>query len=152
VYCPKIERVNQTRTVVPVLSRHFQLNSLHAFPICDVLLAFEECLVRTLHQEVCDMNDFKAQRPNAIEQRSIQQTIRKCELRKIVPLADTTIYQMEQRGEFPKRFNLSPRCVVWSLIEVEDWIERRRQNSKNSETKRAPFPDVRQRKFRPVRT
>jgi prophage regulatory protein len=98
------------------------------------------------------MKDFKAQRPNVIVQRSIQQTIRKCELRKIVPLADTTIYQMEQRGEFPKRFNLSPRCVVWSLIEVEDWVESRRQDSIISETKWPPFPNVRQRKFRPVRT
>jgi prophage regulatory protein len=98
------------------------------------------------------MKDVKAQRSNIIEQRSIQQTIRKCELRKLVPLADTTIYQMEQRGEFPRRFNLSPRCVVWSLIEVEDWIERRRQESIISQAKRPPFPDVRQRKFRPVRT
>ena len=152
MYCLQIESAGQTRTVIPVLSRHFQLKNLQVFPICDVLLAFEECLVRTLHQEVCNMKDFKAQRPNAIVPRSIQQTIRKCELRKIVPLADTTIYQMEQRGEFPKRFNLSPRCVVWSLIEVEDWVELRRQNSIISETKRPPFPDVRQRKYRPVRT
>ncbi len=93
------------------------------------------------------MKDFKAPRSNAIQQR-----IRKCELRKIVPLADTTIYQMEQRGEFPKRFNLSPRCVVWSLIEVEDWIEQRRQDAIISQIKRPPFPNVRQRKFRPVRT
>jgi prophage regulatory protein len=98
------------------------------------------------------MKDFKAPRPNVTVQRSIQQTIRKCELRKIVPLADTTIYQMEKRGEFPKRFNLSPRCVVWSLIEVEDWVKSRRQDSIISETTRPPFPDIRQRKFRPVRT
>jgi prophage regulatory protein len=137
---------------MPVLSRHFQLKSLQAFPICGVPLTFEECLVRTLHQEVCNMKDFKAPGPNAIVQRSIQQTIRKCELRKIVPLADTTIYQMEKRGEFPKRFNLSPRCVVWSLIEVEDWVKSRRQDSIIFETARPPFPDVRQRKFRPVRT
>lgn len=137
---------------MPVLSRYFQLKSPEGFPICDILLAFEECRVRTLRQEVSDMKDVKAQRPNIIEQRSIQQTIRKCELRKLVPLADTTIYQMEQRGEFPRRFNLSPRCVVWSLIEVEDWIERRRQESIISQAKRPPFPDVRQRKFRPVRT
>ncbi|MDE2445070.1 MAG: AlpA family phage regulatory protein [Alphaproteobacteria bacterium] len=84
--------------------------------------------------------------------RSVRQTVRKCELRKMVPLADTTIYQMEQRGEFPKRFNLSPRCVVWSLEEVEAWIEQRRMESLVHCTKRAPFPDVRQRRFRPVRT
>ena len=85
--------------------------------------------------------------PNAI-----QQTIRKSELRKLVPLADTTIYQMEHRGDFPKRFNLSPRCVVWSLVEVENWIEQRRQDSLLSIAKRPPCPDVRKRKFRPVRS
>ena len=41
--------------------------------------------------------------------------IRRHELRQIVPLADTTIYEMEQRGEFPRRFALSPRCIVWDL-------------------------------------
>src|SRR5436190_4917104 len=29
---------------------------------------------------------------------------------------------MEQRGEFPRRFALSPRCVVWDLAEVEAWL------------------------------
>lgn len=97
------------------------------------------------------MKDFNSQHSNSSLQRSIQQTIRRRELRKIVPLADTTIYEMEQRGEFPKRFNLSPRCVVWSLREVEAWVEERRHASKNSEIKRPPHPNVHQRKFRPVR-
>jgi predicted DNA-binding transcriptional regulator AlpA len=26
---------------------------------------------------------------------------------------------MEQRGEFPQRFYLTSRCVVWDLAEVE---------------------------------
>ena len=38
--------------------------------------------------------------------------IRRPELRRIVPLADTTIHELEQRGEFPRRFHLTPRCVV----------------------------------------
>jgi prophage regulatory protein len=38
--------------------------------------------------------------------------IRRHELLQIVPLADTTIYEMEQRGAFPRRFALSPRCIV----------------------------------------
>ncbi|MGK8961956.1 helix-turn-helix transcriptional regulator [Pseudomonas aeruginosa] len=74
-----------------------------------------------------------------------RRTIRKHELRQIVPLAESTIYEMERRGEFPKRFNLTPRCVVWDLAEVEAWIEER---------KRAPRvnkPDVYLRKTRPVR-
>ena len=47
-----------------------------------------------------------------------RRTIRRHELRQIVPLAETTIYEMERRGEFPRRFNLTPRCVVWDLAEV----------------------------------
>lgn len=80
-----------------------------------------------------------------------QRTIRRTELRQIVPLADTTIYDMERRGEFPRRFNLTPRCVVWNLAEVEAWIAARRQASDSAQLKRAPSPNVRQRKRRPVK-
>ena len=59
----------------------------------------------------------------------MQRTIRRDELRKMVPLADSTIYEMERRGEFPKRFNLTARCVVWDLAEVEAWLAARRAES-----------------------
>jgi prophage regulatory protein len=59
-----------------------------------------------------------------------RRTIRRQQLREIVPLADTTIYDMEQRGEFPQRFYLTCRCVVWDLAEVEAWVEMRREASK----------------------
>ncbi|HPF22318.1 MAG TPA: AlpA family phage regulatory protein [Hyphomonas sp.] len=77
----------------------------------------------------------------------LPRTIRRHELKQIVPLADSTIYEMEQRGEFPRRFALSPRCVVWDLAEVEAWLASR----KSKPLKRAPHPDVRQRKARPVK-
>jgi prophage regulatory protein len=80
-----------------------------------------------------------------------RRTIRRPELRQIVPLADTTIYDMERRGEFPRRFNLTARCVVWDLTEVEAWLDARRQASDSAQIKRAPSPDVRQRKHRPVK-
>ncbi len=80
-----------------------------------------------------------------------QRTIRRTELRQLVPLADTTIYDMERRGEFPRRFNLTARCVVWDLAEVEAWIAARRRASNLDQLKRAPSPDVRQRKRRPVK-
>lgn len=67
-----------------------------------------------------------------------------------MPLGDTTIYEMEQRGEFPRRFYLTARCVVWYLAEVEAWIEQRRRDSHADTVKRAPTPDVRRRKTRPV--
>jgi prophage regulatory protein len=72
--------------------------------------------------------------------------IRREELRKLVPLSDTTIYEMEQRGEFPRRFYLTSRCAVWDLNEVETWLKARREDRAV-----APAPDVRLRKSRPVR-
>lgn len=48
--------------------------------------------------------------------------INKKTLLKIVPLSDRTIYNLEQRGEFPRRIALTSRNVVWYLCEVEDWI------------------------------
>jgi prophage regulatory protein len=77
----------------------------------------------------------------------IKRTIRRHQLREIVPLADSTIYEMEQRGEFPRRFALSPRCVVWDLSEVEAWLASRR----STPIARAQSPDVRQRRSRPPR-
>ena len=80
-----------------------------------------------------------------------RRTIRRTELRRIVPLADTTIYELEQRGEFPRRFNLTARCVVWDLEEVETWLDERRRASDAAQISKAPSPDVRQRRARPVR-
>jgi prophage regulatory protein len=77
----------------------------------------------------------------------IKRTIRRHQLREMVPLADSTIYEMEQRGEFPRRFALSPRCVVWDLAEVEAWLASRR----SAPVARAQSPDVKQRRYRPVR-
>jgi prophage regulatory protein len=79
----------------------------------------------------------------------IKRTIRRGQLREMVPLADSTIYEMEQRGEFPRRFALSARCVVWDLAEVEAWLAARR--STPLALARAPHPDVRQRRTRPVK-
>lgn len=75
-------------------------------------------------------------------------TIRRHELRQIVPLAETTIYEMERRGEFPRCFNLTPRRAVWDLAEVEAWIDERKQAPRTGTAK----PDVHLRKTRPVRT
>jgi prophage regulatory protein len=83
----------------------------------------------------------------AIAEAPIKRTIRRNQLREMVPLADSTIYEMEQRGEFPRRFALSPRCVVWDLAEVESWLAARR----SIPVARAQSPDVRQRRSRPVR-
>jgi prophage regulatory protein len=68
-------------------------------------------------------------------QTAVTRTIRRHELRKW-SFADTTIYDMEQRGEF-QRFYLTSRCVVWDLAEVEAWLEERRRASRAKAVKRA---------------
>ena len=80
-----------------------------------------------------------------------RRTIRRHELRQIVPLAETTIYEMEHRGEFPRRFNLTPRCVVWDLDEVEAWIDARKQACRFDASGPALGPNVHQRRSRPVK-
>jgi prophage regulatory protein len=77
----------------------------------------------------------------------IRKTIRRHQLREMAPLADSTIYEMEQRGEFPRRFALSPRCIVWDLAEVQAWLLARRAKP----IFRAQHPDVTKRKSRPVK-
>ena len=77
----------------------------------------------------------------------VKKTIRRQQLREMVPLADSTIYEMEQRGEFPRRFALTPRCVVWDLGEVQAWLAVRRSKP----IRRTAGPDVKRRRARPVK-
>ncbi|MGI1746489.1 helix-turn-helix transcriptional regulator [Pseudomonas aeruginosa] len=44
----------------------------------------------------------------------------------MIPLSERTIFNMEQRGEFPRRIALTSRNVAWDLAEVEEWIEARK--------------------------
>ena len=59
---------------------------------------------------------------------SIKRTIRRQQLRAKVPLADSTIYEMEQRGEFPRRFAVSPLRGLGSA-DVEAWLASRRSTA-----------------------
>ena len=81
----------------------------------------------------------------------LRQAITRPQLRKIVPLGDTTIWEMEQRNEFPRRFFLTSRCVAWDFQEVQDWLAARMHASEEGRVKRAPSPDVERRRVRPVR-
>lgn len=81
---------------------------------------------------------------------SRRQTVRRKDLKQLVPLSDTTIYELEQKGEFPKRFYLTPRCVVWPLDEILTWLDERKAASQRGDIDLAPAPDVRLRISRPV--
>jgi prophage regulatory protein len=50
--------------------------------------------------------------------------INRKQLLKKVPLCERTILDMEKRGDFPKRFSVTPRLVAWDLVEIDDWIAR----------------------------
>ncbi|WP_223672303.1 helix-turn-helix transcriptional regulator [Proteus terrae] len=55
--------------------------------------------------------------------------INRKKLHSIIPLSERTIYNMEQRGEFPRRIVLTSRSVAWDLAEIEAWIESRKQSN-----------------------
>lgn len=44
----------------------------------------------------------------------------------MIPLSERTIYNLEKRGDFPRRIPLTSRNVAWDLAEVEAWIEGRK--------------------------
>lgn len=54
--------------------------------------------------------------------------INRKKLQAMIPLAERTIYNMEQRGEFPRRIVLTSRNVAWDLAEIEEWIEVRKSS------------------------
>lgn len=106
----------------------------------------ESALASTVPETRVPLNGFVV-----ADTRPLRRIIRRQELHRMVPLADTTIYDLERRGEFPRRFNITARCVVWDAAEVEAWLEARRKASDTSQLKRAPSPDVRQRRRNPVK-
>jgi prophage regulatory protein len=52
--------------------------------------------------------------------------INKRTLLAMIPLSEKAIYNMEQRGEFPRRIALTSRNVAWDLADVEAWIADRK--------------------------
>jgi prophage regulatory protein len=98
------------------------------------------------------MTDEGPADPLALTSFAPTRLIRRRELRRLVPLSDTTIYELELSGQFPRRFRLTPRCVVWDLTEIEAWLVKRRKCSEEGRIPIAPEPNVRLRRTRPVST
>ena len=48
------------------------------------------------------------------------------ERRKLVPYSDMHIWRLEQQDKFPKRVQLGPHRVGWSLNEILEWINVRK--------------------------
>ena len=49
------------------------------------------------------------------------------ERRHLVPYSDMHIWRLERAGKFPRRLRLGPNKVGWSLREIEEWIEERKE-------------------------
>jgi len=51
--------------------------------------------------------------------------LRERQVREITGLSRVTRWRMERRGEFPKRVQLTPRCIGWAESEVLAWLRER---------------------------
>jgi len=81
-----------------------------------------------------------------------RRALRRAELRRIVPLSNATIYELEQREDFPRRFYLTSRCVVWDSDEVYAWLDARKQLDQQTKIGRAPAPDIHSCRRRPLKS
>jgi len=54
-----------------------------------------------------------------------ERVLRLAEVTKMVGLSRTTLWRMEQKGEFPARVPLSSRSVGWRFIDIDNWIKNR---------------------------
>jgi prophage regulatory protein len=52
-------------------------------------------------------------------------TVRECECRKLTGLGRTTRYQLEKKGEFPRRRNLGGRSIGWLYSDIQSWLAAR---------------------------
>jgi prophage regulatory protein len=82
---------------------------------------------------------------------TLPRLIRRNELRQVVPLSDTTIYELELRNEFPHRIVLMPRVVAWKLAEIEAWIEQRRLDTDTGRSKVNAVPSRKRKRRSPER-
>ncbi|HHU2814380.1 AlpA family phage regulatory protein [Escherichia coli] len=74
--------------------------------------------------------------------------IGKKDLVKMVPVSMSTIDSLEKRGEFPKRWFITDKRVVWNRDEVEQWLDERKKNSPDVYIGKKPPVHLRRR--RPV--
>ena len=55
----------------------------------------------------------------------------------VTGLSKATIYRLVNKGEFPARVKLSPRCVGWRVADIEAWLEARMALAGPAEAKAA---------------
>ena len=63
---------------------------------------------------------------------NLDRIIDRHELKRLVPYSLTHIYRLEVQGSFPERIKLGANRVGWSLAEVMDWIDQRKNTRETS--------------------
>lgn len=61
--------------------------------------------------------------------------INKKQVLAMIPVCEKTLANMEKRGDFPRRFAITPRLVAWDANEVEAWMA-----AQQSAGRRIPAP------------
>ncbi|MGR5069310.1 helix-turn-helix transcriptional regulator [Vibrio alfacsensis] len=54
-----------------------------------------------------------------------ERIIRESERLAMTGISRTTCWQMEKKGEFPKRIQIGPRAVGWLHSQIQDWIRKK---------------------------
>lgn len=62
--------------------------------------------------------------------------VREKERREITGIGRTTAWAMEQRGEFPRRVELTGGRVGWRLSEVQEWVRGLKAKSTEAEARK----------------
>jgi prophage regulatory protein len=55
--------------------------------------------------------------------------LREKELLTVIPFSKSTLWRNVQNGTFPKPIKLSEKVTAWSMTEVEDWLNKKRNKS-----------------------
>jgi prophage regulatory protein len=54
-----------------------------------------------------------------------QRVLRKRDVVRRVGMSASTIYRLEQSGNFPRRFRVGDRAVAWLESDIEAWVRAR---------------------------
>jgi prophage regulatory protein len=52
------------------------------------------------------------------------------QVKEITGLSRSSLYQMMDKGLFPRSINIGPRAIAWTDISINEWIESRINASK----------------------
>ncbi|ELH0894524.1 AlpA family phage regulatory protein [Vibrio fluvialis] len=56
-----------------------------------------------------------------------ERIIRESERLTITGISRTTCWEMEKKGEFPKRIRIGPRSVGWLHSQIQEWIKNKQK-------------------------